>query len=209
YSSGPEVSSQCQSTLASIATSPDAQCLNAGAVLPIFLGNSSTSIVGPINTWLTGLCSKDACSNQTLAAFVTNITQGCSSELGSNNGNVTTSVQEFYPSVRQIVCLKDNNTNQLCPVEGLYDIQNATGTISVDNVFSLIPQILFVGLPVGQGQNTTCNNCTKAAYNILHSNIPQNITSDDNSTISNQCGASFLDGKTPAGISETAAGSSL
>lgn len=85
-----------------------------------------------------------------------------------------------------------NNTNELCPVEGLYDIQNATGTISVDNVFSLIPQIISGGLPVGVGQNATCNNCTKAAYNILLSNVPQAITSNDNSTISNQCGASFL-----------------
>jgi hypothetical protein len=113
-------------------------------------------------------------------------------------------------------------------VEELYDVQNNTGTISANNLFSFVPQVFTSGLPVlGYQQGTTCNNCTKEAYNIIISNVPQIITSSDNSSISNQCGASFIglptfyqllapvvdsfytDGKTPSGISQTAAGSSL
>jgi len=108
--SGQGVSAQCQSSLADILASPDAQCLNAAGFSPILVGDSSASVVGPIETWLTGMCSKNACSNQTLAAFMTNFTQGCSSDFPSlnlNNQNTTSIVQEFYPTVRQIWCLKE------------------------------------------------------------------------------------------------------
>jgi len=99
-----------------------------------------------------------------------------------------------------------NNANQVCVIEELYDIQNVTGTLSADKVFSLFAE----GLPVlSLPQTVTCNNCTKEAYNIIITETPRVITSDGNSTLSNRCGADFLDGSTPAGISQTAAGSGL
>jgi len=107
-------------------------------------------------------------------------------------------------------------------VEELYSIQNQTGTINASDV----PNIITGGIPSLQN-NTTCNSCNKEAYNIVIENVPQLITSSDKSNISNQCGASFIgrsilclqlvpivdsfftDGKTPAGISQTAVGNSL
>ena len=121
-----------------------------------------------------------------------------------------------------------DSTGQLCAAEDLYGIQNATGTVSANNIFSLVPQVITGGLPVlGAPQSMSCNNCTKEAYNIILSNEPQVITSGANSSISGQCGADFIgpptfylslapsvdslstDGKTPGGISQTAAGTSL
>jgi len=214
--SGQSISAQCQSRLADIVASPDAQCINAAGLAPIFVGSSNTSVVGPIDTWLNGMCPKDACSNQTLAAFVTNITQGCSSDfssLGLNNDSipsVTSTVQTYYPTVRQILCLKDNSTGQLCSVDQLYGIQNSTGTVTAGNIFNFLTQVFTGGLPIlGVERSLSCNNCTKEAYNIAISNVPQIITSSANSSISNQCGASFIDGNTPSGISQTATGNSL
>ncbi|KAF8274393.1 hypothetical protein EI94DRAFT_681244 [Lactarius quietus] len=164
----------------------------------------------PFQSWLTGLCSKDPCTNQTLATLVANITQGCSSDLSSlgindsDPSSITASVQQYYPVVRQVACLKDNNDNQLCVIDELYNIQNTTGTLSAADIFSLKHIV-----PILTSQNVSCNNCTKEAYNTIITQYPQAITSDVNSTISNQCGADFIDGKTPAGISQTAAGSSL
>ncbi|KAH9040636.1 hypothetical protein EDB85DRAFT_1924382 [Lactarius pseudohatsudake] len=196
-SSSFDISAQCQSSLG--------QCLNSAGIAPIFFAGSNTSLIGPFQSWLTGLCSKDPCTNQTLATLVANITQGCSSDLSSlgiNNSNVssiTASVQEYYPVVRQIACLKDNNANQLCLIEEF-----------ADNIFSLFPKLIAEGLPaLGLSQNVTCSNCTKEAYNIIITESPQAITSDENSTLSKQCGSDFLDGKTPASISQTAAGSDL
>jgi len=210
-SSGLDVSAQCQSTLLNISSSTEGQCINAAGLVPIFLASSNSSLIGPFQSWLTGLCSKGPCTNQTLATLVANVTQGCSSDLSSlgindnNASSITASVQEYYPVVRQIACLKDNNASQLCVIDELYDIQNATGTLSVDEIFSLKTLAPLLTLP----QNVKCNNCTKEAYNILLTEAPQAITSDKNSTISKQCGADFLDGKTPAAISQTASGSSL
>jgi len=113
-------------------------------------------------------------------------------------------------------------------VDELYGIQNNTGTINANDVFNFVPDVITEGIPVlDLQQNPTCNNCTKEAYNIIMANIPQVITSNDNSSISSQCGASFIglsifcpwlapvvdsffaDGQTPAGISQTAVGNSL
>jgi hypothetical protein len=78
-------------------------------------------------------------------------------------------------------------------VDQLYSFQNSTGTIGVDNFFSLAPQIITAGLPAGnQPQNISCNNCTKEAYNIILANDPLAFSSSANSSISNQCGASFI-----------------
>ena len=84
--------------------------------------------------------------------------------------------------------LPSNNTNELCVIDELYDIQNTTGTISADDLFSPNFFAPVLSLP----QNVTCNNCTKEAYNILLTEAPQAITSDENSTIAKQCGANFL-----------------
>jgi hypothetical protein len=209
-SSGLDVSAQCQSTLLNISSSSEGQCLNAAGLVSVFLTSSNTSAVGPVQNWLTGLCSKGPCTNQTLATLVSNITQGCSSDLSSlgingNASSITASVQHYYPVVREIACLKDNNASQLCIIEELYNIQNNTGTLTPDDIFSSQLILPILTLP----QNMTCNNCTKEAYNIIITKYPQDITSHTNSTISKQCGADFLDGKTPADISQTAAGSSL
>jgi hypothetical protein len=89
--------------------------------------------------------------------------------------------------------LPSNNANQLCVIEELYNIQNLTGTLSADGFFSLLPKIIMAGLPVlSLPQNVTCNNCTKEAYNIIITEIPQVVTSDVNSLLSAQCGADFL-----------------
>ncbi|KAI9463524.1 hypothetical protein BJY52DRAFT_1252039 [Lactarius psammicola] len=198
-SSSLDVSAQCRSSLVNIASSTEGQCLNSAGIAPIFLAGSNTSLIGPFQSWLTGLCSTDPCTNQTLATLVANVTQGCSSDLSSlgisnsNVSSITASVQEYYPVVRQVACLKDDNANQLCFIEELYSIQNVTGTLSADNVFSLFPKLIAAGLPaLGLPQNVTCNNCTKEAYNIIISESPQVITSDGNSTLSKQCGADFL-----------------
>jgi hypothetical protein len=107
-------------------------------------------------------------------------------------------------------------------VEELNNIQKQTGTVTTKDV----PNIITGGIPSLQ-QNTTCDSCHKEAYNIIIANVPQLVTSSDKSNISNQCGASFLgrsilclrlapvvdnfftDGQTPAGISQTAVGTSL
>ncbi|THH17723.1 hypothetical protein EW146_g3138 [Bondarzewia mesenterica] len=208
------LSSQCQSTLAGVATSSDGSCLNAAGLVSLAVLGNSSSIVGPVNTWLGGFCSKTACTNATLASLVSTIVSGCSSDISSAGlGNVSTStitsdVQTFYPAVRQMACLQDTSANELCVTETLSGIQNATGTLSINNIVSLVPQIL-AGSSANIPQNVTCSNCAKEAYNIFNNFFPTLLTSSDKSSVQTECGSSFTDGTQPSHITQTANGLSL
>lgn len=87
--------------------------MNAQGLLGLAATSGNTSVVPTFNTWLTGLCSKPACSNQTISALVQNVTSGCSSELSSLGfGNVDASeltalVETAYPTVRKVFCLAE------------------------------------------------------------------------------------------------------
>lgn len=205
------ISSQCQSTLASLALSSEASCLNAAGLVSFATLGSNSSIVPPVNSWLTGLCSKPACTNATLASVVTNVTSGCSSDLSSLNlstsdvNDLISAVQTAYPTVRQIACLEDTaDSNSLCVTETLYDIQNKTGTLTTSNIESLVSQVTAGALPSFLTSNITCTNCTKAALNIVNKNFPGLLDESVNNTIQGQCGASFLDGAAPASVSQSA-----
>ncbi|KAA1472850.1 hypothetical protein DENSPDRAFT_881574 [Dentipellis sp. KUC8613] len=208
------LSSSCQSALAGIAASSEGNCINAAGLIPLGLAGSDSSLVNPINSWLSGACSQAACSNDTLATFATNITQGCASDLSSfgisDTSSIVSAVQQFYPTVREIACLKDNDASQLCVTQTLSNVQSAAGTLSLNNIISLVPKILSGGLAaLNLPQNATCTNCLKEAYNIAVQDQPGLIPSSANSTVSGQCGASFTDGQQPNNIVETASGTAL
>jgi len=202
------ISTQCQTALVTIAASPDAKCINASGLSGLFLTGSGSSIIPTVDTWLKGMCSVGSCSNQTLATLVTNITSGCGTELTSLVGTSTTSqltsiVQEAYPTVRQIVCLEDNSNNdELCVTETLTNIQSTTGTLTLTSLSTLFSSLLGGG-SLSLPSNTTCTSCTKAAYNIANKNYP-GLVSGETIAIEQTCGQSFVDGTNPSGISQTA-----
>jgi len=204
------LSSQCQATLASVVTSADAKCLNAQSLVGLVVASENSSVVSPINNWLTGMCSQGSCTNETLAAVVGNLTSGCSSELSSlgfsssDSGELTSIVQMVYPTARKVACLADSsNSNSLCVTETLTNIQPYTGTLSLSNIGSIISEISGGSVP-HLPNNVTCTNCTKAAYDIISQAYPEVVQGSANSTITSQCGASFVDGQEPASITQMA-----
>ncbi|KAF9497638.1 hypothetical protein BDN71DRAFT_555856 [Pleurotus eryngii] len=53
--------------------------------------------------------------------------------------------------------------------------------------------------------NVTCSNCEKEAFNIITRDYARPpITTDLNAAFADQCGAAFVDGYTPSGISQSA-----
>ncbi|KAG6819082.1 hypothetical protein H0H93_015653 [Arthromyces matolae] len=198
------LSTACQTALTSIAISPDAgACLVPGPLITI-LTNSSASIVDPINNWLTSLCAAPACSNDTLAGVVANATKGCSTEFATfgisstDISGLTTLVQQYYPAVRQAVCLKHGSTN--CVTETLTNAQNILGTLSLTAVVTIATSGANETLPA----NVTCTDCVKGIYNIANTAAPGLI---DSSGVSGTCGTSFIDGTTPSDITESASSS--
>jgi len=214
YVSAQSLSSQCQSTLTTLATSSEASCLNLVGLIPLATANSSsTSIISPINSWLSGVCSTGACTNQTLSDVVTNITSGCSSDLQSlglstsNAQAIIPYVQEAYPIVRQIACLQDTSTSQNCVTETLYGVQNATTTLSLTNIVGLVSQLSSGKVP-DIPKNVTCSDCAHAAYTVASTSaLASYFASDTNSSISSYCGSDFTNGQMPSDVKETASDS--
>jgi len=200
--SAQSISSTCKSAIANIAASPDAACLNPSALVSLALvGNSS--IIAPVDNWLTGLCALGPCSNSSLSAIVTNITSGCGTDLSDaglssvSASDLTTLVEKLYPGIRRIACLKDTSAGQFCVTETLTNIQNVYGTVTLSNLFDIFPANN--SFP----SNITCTNCVKQTYNIIVQEFPSEspVLAPP---LQSQCGSDFTDGSSASGISEIA-----
>ncbi|KAJ4483285.1 hypothetical protein J3R30DRAFT_1757990 [Lentinula aciculospora] len=204
------LSQGCQSSLEGLLTSPDAACLNPSALLSFVVGSNSGSIPSTVNTWLTGICSSGSCTNQSISNVVTNLTSGCSSEL-SSLGISTSSIQsevisiaqEFYPTVRQVACLEDDTSNQLCAVETLNNLQSVVGQLNVTdlsvlNLFADAEKLFANGV-----QDIACTDCMKESFSIAKANFPS-LVSQAEPDAQALCGASFLDGNLPSTVSQSA-----
>ncbi|KAJ6587045.1 hypothetical protein DFH09DRAFT_977461 [Mycena vulgaris] len=200
------ISTNCQNALTQVATNPDASaCLSFGSLLSVVI-QSNASIITPVDSWLKSLCSAAPCSNATLAAAVTNVTTGCSTELSSagsvSASSLTTMVEQYYPTARKIICLTDSGTN--CITQTLTNIQAILGTLSLNNIGDVVANAFTTtSIPT----NVTCSNCVKQAYNVLNADFPSTASSAA-SALQSECGSSFTDGKTPTGIVESATTSS-
>ncbi|EJD03234.1 uncharacterized protein FOMMEDRAFT_20398 [Fomitiporia mediterranea MF3/22] len=203
------LSSQCQSTLLTVASSPDSTCLNVAGLAGLLTTPQNQSLVQPINTWLAGACGEDPCTNQSLAAIVQNITSGCGSDLSSigfdnsSTGDVVSVVQQGYPTVRKIACLKQSSNNSLCVTSLLTQIEQAEGQpLSIENIMNDLPAMV-----MGQAKNVpssiACSDCVKQAYTVLKQDEPAIASNTDvSNALSSQCGASFIDGSAASNIVE-------
>ncbi|KAF8345952.1 hypothetical protein F5887DRAFT_849951, partial [Amanita rubescens] len=193
------ISTNCSAALLVVSNDSGASaCLSPSSLAGLITGGSTVSV---IDQWLGKICPAAPCSNATLSTVVNTIVGGCSNELATYG--ITTSasdlvpiVQQYYPTVRQIACLKDGNTN--CITETLNNIQTATGqNITLSNFISVLS--LAGNLP----SNVTCTACEKAAYNIVAQQQPT-LASSAQSALQSKCGADFTNGTQPSGIIESA-----
>jgi len=197
--SAQSLSAACTSSLKGILASPEAACLNPGALLTFF---TNPSVPDAVNNWLTGLCSTGSCSNDSLAIVVSNITTGCQSDFDVASGvteTVTQIVQEVYPTARSIMCLKDDSTNQLCVTETLTNLQDIVGTLSFSDLNVATAFSDFQKVLVG-AKNLACTGCTKAAFRLasqlsLVTSAPQ-AEQQAALQIDAICGANFIENST-------------
>jgi len=111
-------------------------------------------------------------------------------------------VEAFYPTVRQVICLKDTSTSTLCVPELLTNIQSSTTTLSLNNIVSLVTKLVS-GQSTGIPSSAVCTDCTKAAYTLISQGIPQ-VASTVQSAVSSECGTNYTDGQMPSDIEKTA-----
>jgi len=208
-----DISFQCKSTLIAVAASSDAKCLSASFLSGLIFQGGDTSIISTIDGWLQEVCNEGPCSNASLASVMNSLTSGCSAEMSTLLGSVSSSdltsmVQEGYPTVRKIGCLQDTTVNdESCVTQTLTNIQSTTGTLSLNEISSLVSTVAGGGT-VYLPQNTTCSSCAKEAFNLANTDFPSQIGSRA-TEIQGVCGAAFTDGSTPSGIVQTDSNTTL
>jgi len=195
----PSLSTNCSAALLVVSNDSGASaCLSFSSLTGLITGGSTVST---IDQWLDKICPAAPCSNATLSTVVNTLVGGCSSELATYGITASASelvpiVQQYYPTVRQIACLKDGNTN--CITETLDNIQTETGqNITLSNFISVL------SLAGNFPSNVTCTACTQAAYDILAQQQPS-LASSAQSALQSECGADFTNGTRPTGIVESA-----
>jgi len=199
------LSQGCESAVEGLLTSPDAACLNPSALLSFVLGSDAGSIPSTVNSWLTGICSTGSCTNDSISSVVTNVASACSSELSSlgiSTSDVQSAIaiaQDVYPTVREVACLQDDSTSQLCVVETLNNLESVVGQVNITdlnvlNLFSVFANNV---------ESVACTDCMKESFSIAKSNFPS-LVSQAEPDAQALCGASFVDGSLPTTVSQTA-----
>ncbi|CAE6534606.1 unnamed protein product [Rhizoctonia solani] len=203
------LSASCQAAGAAVLTGPAGTCLGVAGLVNVAMTNSSQSLVTPINSWLTSTCSQPACTNATIESALTNITNGCQSDLNSagiTSGtwtDISDYVKEWYPVGRQVACLKEGN--DLCVTKTLQAIENWVGQpLSKSTIQTVIPKLISTGTDVPT--NLTCTDCTHAAYSLIRPHLSESQRGTWDNYVNGQCGSNsgYTDGTTPAGIVQSA-----
>ncbi|ESK97040.1 hypothetical protein Moror_6397 [Moniliophthora roreri MCA 2997] len=205
------LSSSCQASLRGLLESDDAACLNAPALISSVLGaQDDINVPRIMDSYLTSLCSSGSCSDDSLAAVTRNLTSGCSEDLAALEINleglqdkIVDVVQQVYPTVREIACLKDNNANQFCATQTLDNLSKVIGGLNFDDLSFLDLFADARRLVQSGAQSLACTDCMKEAFTIARSDFPS-IVSQVDDEVSGFCGASFVDGVTPDSVTQTA-----
>ncbi|KAF7377953.1 hypothetical protein MSAN_00219200 [Mycena sanguinolenta] len=167
------------------------------------LANASASVspnatvkeaASALDNWFTEFCAVPACSTDTLNQVV-NITSGCSDFNGTN-------FAETYPEYRELFCLKDTTNNTFCTTEAFTSGSNSTDTTDdTSSTPDTNPEDILLILALGSSGLGTCNECTKAQYQVA-----VKFGQTDASGFLSQCGADFVASlnSTAVGIEQTA-----
>ncbi|KIY67162.1 hypothetical protein CYLTODRAFT_397637 [Cylindrobasidium torrendii FP15055 ss-10] len=159
------------------------------------------------------MCAQGTCSDESLTAVVTNVTTGCSEDLAGIGFSVSQDdiastimplVQKVYPVAREVSCLKNDTTNQLCAVQTITDLESIVGTLSTSD-FSFLNLMNDVEQLVAAGaDDLACTGCVQEAFSIARDAFPDIVANAD-STVSGVCGEDFLAGSSASeGVSQTA-----
>ncbi|KAF8586696.1 hypothetical protein K439DRAFT_1659511 [Ramaria rubella] len=203
--------STCQSTLLGVAGNQEASsCLNVPGLAAILTLQPNSSAIPSLNTWLQGLCAANPCSNDTINAISTNITNGCQADISGTGVNqvvlqsILQDVPRFYPTVRSIACLKSSSNDTLCATSTLLDVQQFGGQpLTANSAMNAISEIVSQGGKGSLPTNLTCTGCTQAAFDTFQADQALLAANPSvQSAISSQCGANFLSTPQPTDVIE-------
>ncbi|KAG8786278.1 hypothetical protein FRC12_016750 [Ceratobasidium sp. 428] len=205
------LSPSCQKALNDAINGPGMACLDLrGPVDFLETQGINESLIPPVNSWLSSICSQPACTNATIDAVVSTITSGCRADLAQDNvtdaevGTVVGYIKTYYAVAREVVCLKDSNaSNQFCITDTLKRFEDQTGAPLTPNSLVNLRRSGFT-LNSVMTKNVICTDCIKAMWNILKPHISSDDRAETESDIDGTCGSGFANSPTPASIQNTA-----
>ncbi|KAA1082833.1 hypothetical protein PGT21_015758 [Puccinia graminis f. sp. tritici] len=212
--SAAKLSPSCQLAASGLLDGEFGTCADILGLVSIF--QAKESLVSPINTWVSGACSSQPCSQQGLAKASQMIKTGCASDLqeGSIAAVTMYSILTHYDVTRDMFCTQYKENSTYCLPLVLGDVESQSGQkITLGEVVSLISgkltkaDLAFMSVP----KETYCTPCghaivTKSATMIdAIRKDPVGITFnyDSSSTvhqISEICGAAFEDQQIPDSV---------
>ncbi|EJD42691.1 hypothetical protein AURDEDRAFT_114934 [Auricularia subglabra TFB-10046 SS5] len=188
-----DLSQTCQNGITAVTQDAAANdCLDVSGLVNIVVADSKTSLVTPINNWLTSFCGAPNCSADTISAVVANVTQACASDfekLGVTSDQVSVVlpyIQQYFGTAKEILCLADTTQDQFCFTEYATSLQDALGApLTVETVKGSLDS-LELKIP----KNATCVECTQGILVKLQSTELAQLV-DLKQPVADQCGADF------------------
>ncbi|GAA5892105.1 hypothetical protein JCM5296_004061 [Sporobolomyces johnsonii] len=217
------LSSTCSSAAVSLLGSNFAQCADLTGLVSVF--TQSGSIVQPVDSWLTSLCTSGTnCTTADIQNATSIIDKGCSSDIAAGSTTVITlrSLVENFTAEKEALCLQSTSNSTLCATSLLNEIQNGTNTelsisslsnLSVSSLQSLQPASLCTGCNAGLVSSLRSSNLLNSTYvseiqavcgSSFGESIPSDVsekTSSSNSSTGNTGSTSSTSLSGAAGLS--------
>ncbi|KAJ6563437.1 hypothetical protein DFH09DRAFT_1279004 [Mycena vulgaris] len=185
------------------ATDPNLGCIAPAGIKAVISqavtldDGSSTVPTAAVDDWLTQMCGVGFCSPQTLQRIAATITGGCGASFGAFKlpaaAQFVSTLTTDYPIFRQMMCLRNSAAgNKFCMTEAF--VQSVSSKIDFADPAGTVQSL------INLASNGDCNQCTKAAFQLINKVIP--LGSDK---ITKTCGPAFGDiNAPPIGISQAA-----
>ncbi|CAK9786312.1 unnamed protein product [Cutaneotrichosporon oleaginosum] len=191
------LSAGCTSTFAGFILGDLSSCLQITELLPVINSGGNSSVVDPLNGYLTSLCasSTPTCSNSSLTSAASSVRSGCQQELAdqSSIANLFLTVVENYTPIKTAACSKNATNNEFCAADALNTIQNVSGEVTFNTITALLggdgsaTQRLQDALGTGE----LCTGCVAGIYNAALQVNGSIATSSIGQAVTQQCGANF------------------
>ncbi|KAH9454158.1 hypothetical protein MJO29_007121 [Puccinia striiformis f. sp. tritici] len=206
----------CQAAAGGLLTSEFGTCSNIMGLVSVI--GASGSIIAPLTTWISGVCTAAPCSSDTLKQASQSVNNGCSSDIQKGSG-IAMALQMIvgnYNGAKDLLCTQYTSNSTFCIPSILGNVESASGqNITISQVTSILSGSM---TPASQAlanvpSGTYCTDCghalvTQSAAFMASSGASSSNSTSATSSISNTCGASFNDGKIPSSVrvaSKTAA----
>ncbi|BEJ11114.1 hypothetical protein CspHIS471_0105360 [Cutaneotrichosporon sp. HIS471] len=204
------LSTGCTTTFAGFILGDLSSCLQVTALLPVISSGGNSSVVGPLNGYLTSLCasSTPTCTNASLTTAASRVRSGCTQELAdpASIPNLFLTIVDNYTPIKVAACSKNETNNEFCASDALNTIQNVSGTdVTFNTVTSLLGGNADVASTLQQvlGTGELCTGCVAGIYHAALEVNSTIATSSIGQTITGQCGADF--GMNITGVSMSSA----